>query len=88
MVGLGGEHERRRRWLRPPAGEPCPFCALPMWPGQDLHADHVVPRVLGGEDGPLRWAHAFCNMRAGGRLGRSRQLERERHEDPPPSREW
>jgi hypothetical protein len=36
-----------------------------MWREQSLDADHVVPRVLGGADGPLRLTHSACNRRAG-----------------------
>ena len=42
------------------------------------HAGHIVPRVLGGLDAEhnLRAECADCNLRAGGTLGRSRQLAR------------
>lgn len=67
--GLGKDHQRRRALMAPPAGDPCPYCTKPMWPDQPLDADHVVARTLGGVDGPLRWAHASCNRRAGGQMG-------------------
>lgn len=76
--GLGAEHTKRVKALPPAQGEPCPFCGQPMWPGKvwtgkryvsALEADHVIPRALGGGDGPLRWAHRMCNRRAGSSLG-------------------
>lgn len=78
-----GEHRRRRKRLPPPEGDPCPFCWLPMWPDMALDADHVNPRATGGTDGPLRWAHATCNRREGGRL---RQALRQ--SQPVRSRRW
>lgn len=66
--GLGAAHQATRRHLPAPAGEPCPLCRQPMWPGQLLDADHEIPRALGGH-ARLRWAHRSCNARAGGRLG-------------------
>ena len=77
--GLGHDHRQRKAALPDPSGQPCPFCHQPMWPGQsptrngrmlsDLEADHVIPRALGGEHSPLRWAHRTCNRSAGATLG-------------------
>jgi hypothetical protein len=69
----GRPYRRRRAELPEPNGEPCPFCRLPMWPGQRLHSDHSIPRVLGGADSPLRWSHGRCNEAAGARLGNRRR---------------
>lgn len=66
--GLGYDHRRRRGYLRKPEGDPCPYCARPMWPEMALDLDHVVLRAQGGADGPVRWAHARCNRREGGRV--------------------
>jgi len=66
--GLGWQHQQERRQLPPPNGEPCPFCELPLWPDQRLHADHATPRSLGGSGAGLRWAHGWCNESAGGKL--------------------
>ncbi len=65
--GLGADYRRRRALMPPPVGDPCPYCTQPMWPDQALDADHVIPRAVGGGVGPLRWSHAPCNRRAGGR---------------------
>jgi 5-methylcytosine-specific restriction endonuclease McrA len=86
--GLDG-HDGRKARLAPPDGEPCPYCFQPMWPGQQLDADHVVPRVYGGGHSPLRWAHSSCNRRAGQKLSAARRRKRPRP-DPGPakSQEW
>src|SRR5688500_20159042 len=49
---LGRPHRRAKTQLPPPSG-PCPYCGLPMLPGEKLDADHEVPRVFGGGGGPL-----------------------------------
>lgn len=72
----GRQYRKRRAELPPPQGDPCPFCQLPMWPGQRLQTDHVVPRALGGASGPLRWAHGRCNEAAGARLGNQARARR------------
>jgi 5-methylcytosine-specific restriction endonuclease McrA len=72
----GRPYQRRRQALPKPEGDPCPFCHRPMWPHQRLQTDHLVPRALGGGDGPLRWAHGKCNEAAGARLGNRRRSAR------------
>lgn len=67
--GLGYAHRKRVAQLPDPIGTPCPRCGNPMLPGQKLDAGHTVDRALGGHNSPLRWEHARCNRRAGGRLG-------------------
>jgi hypothetical protein len=55
------------------AGSTCVRCDRPILPGQPVDLDH--------DDGGLGYrgfAHAACNRRAGGRLGRARQLARKR----------
>lgn len=66
-MGLGSDHERRRRALLPYAyGKVCPFhgkvptCPGRMERGQLLDLDHTIPRSLGGQVGD-RMAHATCN---------------------------
>lgn len=39
---------------------PCWLCRLDR--------DHVIPRAQGGEHGPARLAHSWCNSKAGARL--------------------
>lgn len=72
----GGDHQRLRRFLPRPNGSPCPFCRLPMRPGDLLDLDHVRPVVAGGAAGPRRWAHRSCNRREGARLGNARRFGR------------
>lgn len=88
--GLGAEFRRRREALPAPWGKPCPRCGEPMVEGQELDCGHEVDRALGGGESPLRWEHASCNRRAGGRL--SQALEKlkgsDGRDDPPPSRSW
>lgn len=79
---LGRPHRRAKAQLPPPAG-PCPICGELMLPDDEVEADHEIPRVFGGGDGPLRWAHASCNRRAGARLGNRLHG---RHRDVPPER--
>ena len=72
QVGLGYAHQQARRAAisAMPDGTPCQLCGRPMWKQtQKLHYDHVIPRVLGGTDGPMRIVHAACNILAGTRLG-------------------
>ena len=65
--GLGWEHQQARAaalaTLVP--GSPCPFCREPMFAEHALDYDHAIPRLLGGDSGPRRLAHASCNRRAG-----------------------
>ena len=71
-----------------PDGTPCPLCGRPMHrnpdrnpDGRALHFDHVIPRVLGGRDGPKRLTHATCNIRAGSKLGNAIRRRRPRRRD-------
>ena len=68
--GLGRAYQRRRA---PLIGLPCAL-RLPGCTGWAGTADHVVPRVLGGADGPLRPACKTCNSKAGGGLAHRRFL--------------
>ncbi|HKY74844.1 MAG TPA: hypothetical protein VJS45_01790 [Acidimicrobiia bacterium] len=62
-------HQLRRAQALPNAwGQPCPRCGRVMLQGQDLDLDHGDP----DSPGYLGMAHAVCNRRAGGRLGRER----------------
>lgn len=76
--GLGHAHQQRRAAMPAPNGDPCPYCTEPMWPDDDLDADHVIPRAKGGAAGPLRWSHARCNRRAGGFAAREQHGIRSR----------
>lgn len=79
-VGLGYayQQQRKRAIAAMPDGTPCQLCGQPMHRTQQLHYDHVIPRALGGHDGPKRLTHAACNMRAGARLGNSLRRRRVR----------
>jgi 5-methylcytosine-specific restriction protein A len=46
----------------------CPGYGVPPHPASDLTADHLIPRSLGGEHGPLGVACAGCNARRGNGL--------------------
>lgn len=76
-VGLGYHYQqdRKRAIAVMPDGTPCPLCGRPMHKdairnhdGRPLHYDHIIPRALGGHDGPKRLTCSTCNMRAGQRL--------------------
>ena len=69
-IGLGAEHQaaRKRALAAMPEGAPCGMCGQPMFHAQRLQYDHVIPRSLGGKNGPRRIVHAVCNGRAGQRL--------------------
>jgi 5-methylcytosine-specific restriction endonuclease McrA len=70
-VGLGWAYRKRRAadMARMPDGTPCYYCGQPMWKKtQKLHYDHIIPRAIGGKDGPCRITHAACNIRAGQRV--------------------
>lgn len=69
--GMPWEHRVERRRLLPAAfGQPCPMCNRVMHRVQRLDLDHLIPRALGGANGPRRIVHASCNRRAGAELGR------------------
>ena len=78
----GSDHQRLRRLLPRPTGDPCPYCLEPMWPGDDLDLDHPIAVAAGGAAGPRRWAHARCNRSEGGKLGNERRYRKVR------SRKW
>lgn len=60
-------------------GTLCPLCKRPMRTWQKLHLDHTIPVALGGEGGPTRLTHAYCNDSAGAKLGnRLRKVRRVR----------
>lgn len=64
-------------------GQPCPGCGHPMWRGQKLDYDHVIPLVLGGRpDGLRRLMHAGCNRRLGAILGNRLRAHRPRKPRP------
>ena len=66
--GLGYAHQKARKAMPAPKGDPCPYCRRPMWEGQLLDLDHAIPRAFNG-GGALRWAHASCNRSSGATLG-------------------
>jgi len=75
---MGYDHQKRRAAMLPPQGERCPCtgcakhpgrpCLILMWPG-NTDADHIVPRILGGDSGPLRHMCRSCNRSRGATLG-------------------
>ena len=74
-MGYAWQQDRKRAIAAMPQGTPCPLCGRPMYreavrnhDGRALHYDHVIPRALGGHDGPRRLTCSTCNMRAGQRL--------------------
>lgn len=74
MSRYGADHRALRRRLLPGAyGTPCARCGAPMLPGQLFDLDHR-------DDGPgyLGLSHRTCNVVAGARKGRQRQLEAQR----------
>jgi 5-methylcytosine-specific restriction endonuclease McrA len=73
---------RTRAALAPTLPAPCPYCGLPVLPGQRWQVDHKRPRIHGGTDeaANLRVAHGSCNESAGSQLRRGT--------DHPPSRQW
>jgi 5-methylcytosine-specific restriction endonuclease McrA len=48
-------------------GSACPLCNRPLLPHEPMHLDHVVARVMGGQDDPsnLEVVHARCNLSKG-----------------------
>jgi hypothetical protein len=62
-----GDYRSRRVCRRAhgdPVGAVCWWCGENIHSGAEAHADHLVPRSLGGSDEGynLRWAHASCNV--------------------------
>lgn len=80
-VTHGAAHDKaRKQWasLHQPT-DPCVRCGAPLGPmGSWLHLDHHDhdKRVY------LGFAHAACNLRAAGILGRTRQKEARTHRAP------
>ena len=68
--GLGWPHQKARKaaLARLRDGDPCPRCGQPMYRAQRLDLDHVIPRVLGGGQGPKVLSHAACNRSHGARI--------------------
>lgn len=71
---LGREDRQRlpetlRQYVIERDGLTCRLCGDPVEP-DDVHIDHVFPRVLGGDDSPanLQVAHSTCNLAKGARL--------------------
>jgi 5-methylcytosine-specific restriction endonuclease McrA len=64
-MGYRYQQDRKHAIAAMPDGTPCELCGQPMYRTQKLHYDHIIPRALGGKDGPKRIVHAACNMRAG-----------------------
>jgi 5-methylcytosine-specific restriction endonuclease McrA len=67
----------------------CPFCSLPIRPGQAWDLDHRIPKVIAPEaiwdESNHRPAHASCNRRHGAVLGnrsRKRRASRRRRTSP------
>ena len=60
--GLGWKHQQRVAQLKRELieGSPCWWCGQPLFLSQRLHADHELPRSLGGAL-PTRLLHAECN---------------------------
>lgn len=77
-VGLGYAHqiERVRLLAEFRDGDLCWRCGRPMRYWQQLDADHVTARALGGIGSPVRLAHAKCNRAAGSRLGNALRRQR------------
>jgi len=68
--GLGAAWQRKSERMRKamPEGHPCARCGGPMYSHQPIELDHLIPRRLGGGDGPVALAHQTCNRRAGAQL--------------------
>jgi hypothetical protein len=70
----GGDHQALRKAAKPHAyGTPCVRCGRVMRSGEAIELDH-----RDNEPGYLGFSHARCNRQAGGRLGRTRQIEQQR----------
>lgn len=74
MSRWGGAASRAARAVCKPlvaGGARCYRCRKPIRPGQRWHADHIVPRHLGGTDDPSNvWpSHEWCNESDGGQAG-------------------
>jgi hypothetical protein len=68
----------------------CPRCGELLLNGEPLDCGHEVDRAVGGGETPLRWEHASCNRRAGGKLSqvlaKTRKLGSQ--VEARPSRRW
>jgi len=87
--GLGYRHQSARRAALAAMrdGDPCSKCGGPMYRGQKLELDHLIPRAYGGTDGPVALAHQYCNRRAGAVLG-NKSPKRRRPRPFTTSRRW
>ncbi|MCT9107930.1 HNH endonuclease [Streptomyces mirabilis] len=87
-LGLGSEHQKQRARLLASLvpGEPCDVCGRPMYPEQDLDADHETPRALGGARAG-RLLHASCNRRLGAQLGNRLRTGQVANAAAPPPRQ-
>ena len=83
-AGSTRQWRRLRVWaayrLAASGSMPCTRCGEPIAYGERFDLDHLVPRALGGTDGPsnLGVAHPACNRKATPRLSVV----------PTPSRRW
>lgn len=79
-VPLGWDHQKRRAAEPFVEGQQCacpgcnkcrPYgrCPVLLWSKAQAELDHIVPRVHGGIDGPVRWLCRACNRSRGATLG-------------------
>jgi hypothetical protein len=89
--GMGWEHKKRVAEMVPPNGQQCPCtgcnqhpgrCTTSLWP-TNSEADHILARVNGGNNGPLRWMCRACNRSRGATLG-NRLRGKAKPATPPP----
>jgi 5-methylcytosine-specific restriction endonuclease McrA len=70
--------QRKRLMLALPS--PCPRCGLPIFPGDAVDLDHLIPvsqdpsQLL--NPGMVRLAHRACNRRAGQKITAQRRRKR------------
>ena len=80
--GLGNPHKVAAKALiaKHIDGAPCGWCGEPMFKIQGLHADHSIPRSLGGKL-PDRLLHGPCNEERRGvpYLSRAEWVASKRH---------
>jgi 5-methylcytosine-specific restriction endonuclease McrA len=85
-VGLGWEHEQKRRIemakLKAAGSLTCWICKKQMTPDMKLDLDHVVPRKLGGQDGQVRLTHQSCNRKRGQNLAAKLNKGKKRRKRP------